>query len=63
MKIGIENDRTAFQRFLNGTFWLISVSRNAIIIIIGCAVAATLITPGEDEAFFEITGRPILRLF
>ncbi|EFX83558.1 hypothetical protein DAPPUDRAFT_194797 [Daphnia pulex] len=56
VKIGIEDDRTTFQRFINGTFWLISVSRNAIVIIIGCTIATALITPGDDDTLFEITG-------
>ncbi len=60
VKIGNEDDRTAFQRFINGTFWLISVSRNAIVIIFGCTIAAIFITPGDDDAPFELTGRLIL---
>nr|CAH0107975.1 unnamed protein product [Daphnia galeata] len=56
VKIGNEDDRTAFQRFINGTFWLISVSRNAIVIIFGCTIAAIFITPGDDDAPFELTG-------
>lgn len=55
VRIGKDGDRTSIQCFINGAFWLISVSRNAIVIIVGCVIAATLIKPGYD-APFEITG-------
>lgn len=55
VRIGKDGDRTSIQSFINGAFWLISVSRNAIVIIVGCVIAATLIKPGYD-APFEITG-------
>ncbi|KAK4014629.1 hypothetical protein OUZ56_027147 [Daphnia magna] len=54
VRIGKDGDRTSIQCFINGAFWLISVSRNAIVIIVGCVIAATLIKPGYD-APFEIT--------
>ncbi|XP_057381356.1 sodium-independent sulfate anion transporter-like [Daphnia carinata] len=55
VRIGKDGDRTRIQCFINGAFWLISVSRNAIVIIVGCVIAATLIKSGHD-APFEITG-------
>lgn len=55
VQIGKDGERTDIQRFINGACWLISVSRNAIVIIVGCVLAATLIEPGDDTPF-EITG-------
>ncbi|KAI9552739.1 hypothetical protein GHT06_020619 [Daphnia sinensis] len=55
VRIGKDGDRTSIQCFINGAFWLVSVSRNAIVIIVGCVIAATLIKSGLD-APFEITG-------
>lgn len=55
VKFGKDDDRTPFQRFINGSFWLISVSRNAIIIIIGCIIAAVLAMQ-NGEIPFGITG-------
>lgn len=56
VKLGKEEDRTRFQRFINGTFWLISVSRNTIIIVIGCIIAGVL-APAGGKPPFAITGK------
>lgn len=57
VKLGEDERRSFVQRFINGTCWLISVSRNAIIIILGSVIAGFLSTSADQDPPFAITGK------
>ena len=56
MKLGKEGERTKRQKWLNSTCWLISVSRNAIIIIASTVIAYYLYDPEQTNFPFSLTG-------
>jgi sodium-independent sulfate anion transporter 11 len=54
--LGKEGDRKRWQNWFNTGFWLISVSRNAIVIIVGSIIAYSLAEPGNSTFPFTLTG-------
>lgn len=56
IQLGKEGEMTRWQRWFNSGCWLISVSRNAIVIIVGSLIAYALTEPGSDSYPFTLTG-------
>ncbi|CAG9809629.1 unnamed protein product [Chironomus riparius] len=56
IKIGPKNDdeKNAFHKIVNKTLWLIGTSRNAIVVIIGGAVAAYFFNSGQEDLLIVI---------
>lgn len=57
IKLGKEGERTKWQEMCNSAFWLISVSRNAIVIIAASVMAYCLSEPGQSTYPFTLTGK------
>ncbi|XP_046450970.1 sodium-independent sulfate anion transporter-like [Daphnia pulex] len=57
VKLGKEGERKRWQNWFNTGFWLISVSRNAIVIIVGSIIAYSLAEPGNSTFPFTLTGK------
>lgn len=56
VKLGKEGERKRWQNWVNSTCWLISVSRNAIVIIAASILAYALTEPGQKNFPFTLTG-------
>ena len=57
IQLGKEKEsRTTGQKVFNTTMWFVSISRNAIILIIATIIAKILCTPGDPENPFLLTG-------
>lgn len=56
VKLGEEGKTNRWQKWFNAGCWLISVSRNAIVIIVGSIVAYSLTEPGSSSYPFTLTG-------
>ncbi|KZS08864.1 Chloride anion exchanger [Daphnia magna] len=56
VKLGKEGERKRWQNWVNSTCWLISVSRNAIVIIAASILAYALTEPGQKNVPFTLTG-------
>ncbi|XP_057380360.1 sodium-independent sulfate anion transporter-like [Daphnia carinata] len=56
VKLGKEGERKRWQNWVNTTCWLISVSRNAIVIIAASILAYALTEPGQSTYPFTLTG-------
>ncbi|XP_046639461.1 sodium-independent sulfate anion transporter-like [Daphnia pulicaria] len=57
VKLGKEGERKRWQTWFNTGCWLISVSRNAIVIIVGSIIAYSLAEPGNSTFPFTLTGK------
>ncbi|XP_057380361.1 sodium-independent sulfate anion transporter-like [Daphnia carinata] len=56
VKLGEEGKMNRWQKWFNAGCWLISVSRNAIVIIVGSIIAYSLTEPGSSSFPFTLTG-------
>ncbi|XP_046639752.1 sodium-independent sulfate anion transporter-like isoform X2 [Daphnia pulicaria] len=56
VKLGKEGERNRWENWFNTGCWLISVSRNAIVIIVGSIIAYGLTQPGNPSFPFTLTG-------
>ncbi|XP_059351349.1 uncharacterized protein LOC130697040 [Daphnia carinata] len=56
VKLGEEGERKRWQNWVNTTCWLISVSRNAIVIIAASILAYALAEPGQSSYPLTLTG-------
>lgn len=61
IKIGTPGQLNVWQRAFNETFRMISTARNAIVIVIGTVIAASLTT--EDNKPFKVTGISLSSIF
>ncbi|EFX78814.1 hypothetical protein DAPPUDRAFT_245670 [Daphnia pulex] len=55
-KLGKEGERNRWQNWFNTGCWLISVSRNAIVIVVASIIAYVLTEPGRNDYPFTLTG-------
>jgi sodium-independent sulfate anion transporter 11 len=58
--LGKEGERNRWQNWFNTVCWLISVSRNAIVIVVASIIAYVLTEPGRSDYPFTLTGNQFL---